>query len=122
MMDQYMYKNAVVSSKIDKIADMIKNAGIFQMLGFNMLSMAAGAADSTTAILRDGLVGRYFDLMDLGKSIAYNIPAILLHIKNFGNPVPNTKIDAFNVMLGIHKSTAQIAHQLSDNKIKQLLT
>lgn len=120
MMRTYMYKTSRIKSKYDKIADMFRTAGVFQMLGLNILSVSAGLFDSLVAIIRDGLVGRYYSAVDLTRSLAYNIPTILMHILNYGKTVPNNKIAAFNHMFGL-KSIKELSDQIDDNRIKKLL-
>ena len=121
MMRQYMYKDSKIKSKYDKLSDMFRTAGVFQMLGMNVLSVSAGMFDSLTAIIRDGLVGRYFSAADLTRSLAYNIPTILCHILNYGKTIPNNKISAFNHMFGIGKNTKELSDQINGNRIKKFL-
>lgn len=115
MMRQHMYKTTKLNTKVDKLSDMARGLGTFQMLGFNFLSVGAGMADSITKIIRDGLIGRYYSGKDLARAMGYNTYNLLNYVLNYGKAVPNNKVTAFCHMFGI-KGTKEVADQMNNNR------
>lgn len=121
MMNNEIYKNTQQNTPQQRAASVAKKIGIFQMLAFNFLSMNAGLYDSFRSIIRDSLCGRYFTVMDFLPSVIYNLTRLPMYIANFGNKIANTKLIAFNKMLGITQNIIEQAKGTSDNKILKLV-